>query len=248
MSRLKQNNYMERKPVKEINLKEYFEVIRKRFWVIILVTVIATSVGYFYTNMNNVPLYQTSTRIILGSDSDMKTLMVMIKDPIIMEMVKNDLELSRSSDSIANQIQVTRIEDSQVIKIAVTDTNPELAVAIANSTAASFKSGIADILDFKEVQLLSAAEENPFPINSSQNKIVIVASVFGLLTGIGLVFLLDTLDGTVRKESEIEDILGVPVIGVVPNMNRQKFIKTKSKSDNKQKQEFKQRGETVDIK
>ncbi|MFD1040598.1 YveK family protein [Virgibacillus byunsanensis] len=228
---------------KEVNLKDYFEVIKKRLWIIVLITIICTTAGYYYSNMNNILLYQTYTRIILGAEGDMKTLMVMIKDPIIMEKVKEDLQLSKSPGSIANQIEVARVEDSQVVRISVIDSDPKLAMDIANATAASFKSEISTILDFDEVQLLSSAVESTVPINEGTNRTTIIALVFGLITGIGLVFLLDSLDGTVRKESEVEELLGVPVIGVISNMNKQKYATKKNKQ-----REVKIRSETVDIK
>src|SRR5699024_7801357 len=101
------------KDVKEINIKEFLEVIMKRFWIIIVITILAGSAGYFYSNLDSKPLYQTSTRIIIGSDSDyMKTLIVMIKDPLVMEKVKKDLKLSRSSEAIASQVETVRIDES----------------------------------------------------------------------------------------------------------------------------------------
>src|SRR5690625_5537093 len=113
----------------------------------------------------------------------MSTLMVMIKDPIIMEKVQEELELSRSPESIAGQISVTRVDESQVIMISVTDQDPKIAMEIANATARSFKSEVGNLLDFDEVQLLSEAKENNFPINENKNRTVIIAFVFGLITG-----------------------------------------------------------------
>lgn len=229
---------------KEINLKEYFEVIKSRFWIVIVLTLLTAASGYFYSQYTSVPLYETSTRIIIGTENqDMKTLMVMIKDPIIMEKVKNELNLQGSAEGIANKITVEQVDESRVVKISVIDTDPEVAVAIANATAKTYKSEIVKLLDFKEVQLLSKAKLNPFPINESQNKVVIAAAVFGLIAGVGLIFLLDSLDGSVKRESDVEAILGVPVIGVVSNMNKKKFISKNSKAKS-----YEVRSESVDIK
>src|SRR5690625_4397850 len=173
--------YPEKKNTKEINIREFFLVLKKRFWIIVLVTILSTATGYFYSVYNNSPLYQTSTRIVIGSDSDyMKTLMVMIKDPIVMEMLKEKLQLSRSAESIANQVEVMRIDDSQIIKISVIDKDPKLAVKIANTTAQSYKSEVDNILEFDDVQLLSGAKESHLPINGNKSRIVILTIIFGL--------------------------------------------------------------------
>src|SRR5690625_2451908 len=131
-----QESYQKNEHPKEINLMEYFEVIKRRFWIIVLVTMLIATAGYFYSYFfNNTSLYQTSTRMIFGSDTeDMNTLMVMIKDPIIMESVRGELKLSRASDTIASQIEVSRIDDSQVVQISVIDENAKIAADIANVT------------------------------------------------------------------------------------------------------------------
>jgi capsular polysaccharide biosynthesis protein len=243
-----QQNQTHEKRVREINLKEYFEVIKRRFWIILLITFITTIAGFIYSHFmssNFTPLYQTSTRMIIEpGTNDMSTLMVMIKDPIIMERVKEDLSLSRSSDSISNQITVARIDDSHVVSVSVVDGNPELAAAIANTTAVAFKEEIVDILGFREVQLLSEARVNMVPINASGgNRTIIIAFVFGVITGLGLIFLLDSLDEKVRREQEVEKILGVPVLGVVSNMNKKSYTFKRQK-----KKELTVRSETADVK
>src|SRR5690625_163853 len=235
MSSSNKEHYVLKENVKDINIREFFVVLKRRFWIVVLVTIIATTAGYFYSTLNNSPIYQTSTRVIIDSDENyMSTLMVMIKDPIIMEKVKEDLELSRSSESIAGQIGITRVDESQVIRIDVTDSDPKTAMEIANSTAKTFKSEVGNILEFNDVQLLSEAKQNNSPINENQNRTVIIAFVFGLITGIGLVFLLDSLDETVHKDSQVEEILGVPVIGVISNMKIKK-ISTKKSSQKEMK-------------
>src|SRR5690625_5784218 len=100
----------------------------------------------------------------------MSTLMVMIKDPIIMEKGHEEIELSRAHESIAGQISVTRVDESQVIMISVTDQDPKIAMEIANATARRFKSEVGNLLDFDEVQLLSEAEEKHFSIHENKNR------------------------------------------------------------------------------
>ncbi len=192
---------------------------------------LTTGAAYIYSYLNNTPVYETSTRMILSSeDENMNTLMVMIKDPIIMEQVRSDLNLEQSAEGIANQIEVNRLEDSEVIQISVTANDPGVAAAIANKTAEVYKNEIVNILDFEQVQLLSKAEINPYPINEFQDRNLVIAGVFGVIAGIGLIFLLDTLDGAVKTREEVEDFLGIPVIGFVPPMNRKNSTTKKKKN------------------
>ncbi|WP_226038095.1 YveK family protein [Aquibacillus saliphilus] len=247
MSKLSKDFIQDNRKVREINLKEYYDLFRKRLWIILLITTLTTLAGYFYDSQNNyVPLYETSTRVIIGPEAEsMVTLMVMIKDPIILEKVIQELELTRTSDVLAEQIDVTRIDESSVISISVIDEDPVLAMNIANATSKIFKQEIVGILNFNGVQLLSEAKENSLPINEPSRGVTLFAAIFGIIVSVGFVFLLESLDGTVKKERDVEEVLGVPVLGVISNMNKRKFILKKQKHQQKQESEI--RGETIGI-
>ncbi|MFN7250042.1 MAG: YveK family protein [Anaerobacillus sp.] len=215
---------------KEINLREIFMIFKKRFWIIVIITIIATAVGYFQNNSNPTSLYQSSSRIIVGANSEyMKTLMVIMKDPVIMEKVVARLDLNRSAEALAGQISVDSINSSQVVRINVVDTDPVVAADIANATASVFKSEIGNIVDFNDVSYLSEAKVNPFPINSKSNRTIKIAFVMGLIIGVGFVFLLHSLDDTIHSHQEVEELVGVPVLGTISKMNKRNIRKRKKK-------------------
>lgn len=100
---------------KDINLRELFMILKKRFWMIVIITLVATGAGYFQNNTKLDLLYQSSSRIIVGANAEyMKTLMVIMRDPIIMEKVVQKLELNRSPERLAGQISIDSIDNSQI--------------------------------------------------------------------------------------------------------------------------------------
>src|SRR5690625_7302034 len=106
MSSLKDKHFIEN-DVRDINLKDFFHVIKRRLWIAVVITILSTTAGYFYSNHNYTPIYETSTRIIIESDNNyMSTLMFMIKDPIIIEKIVEALELSRSLESNAGKFSL----------------------------------------------------------------------------------------------------------------------------------------------
>src|SRR5690625_6319394 len=158
MSSLKDKHFIEN-DVRDINLKDFFHVIKRRLWIAVVITILSTTAGYFYSNHNYNPIYETSTRIIIESDNNyMSTLMVMIKDPIIMEKGQEELELSRSPERIAGQISVRRVDESQVIMISVTDQEPKIAMENTNDNSRSIHSEVWNLLEYVEVQLLLEAK------------------------------------------------------------------------------------------
>lgn len=212
--------YENQKSAKEINIKQLFEIIGRRLWIVIIVALLFTLAGYLKT-LSTTPLYQSSTRIIIEANQDkMKTLQVIIKDTTVLQKVVNEMELPMSPEALAGAITVTSVEDSEVVSISVTSSDPYMAAEIANKTAQVFKEEAPNIVNFKKIRDLSPAKVNFSPINGDRNGTIIKSSIVGLVIGIGLAFLLNSLDYTVRSEQEIEDIIGFPVIGRVSKMNK----------------------------
>ncbi|KAB7708161.1 capsular biosynthesis protein [Bacillus aerolatus] len=246
MNHSSQENSMDKRIAKEINLKELYRVIKKRLWLVALITILATIAGWFYGNVNKGPLlYQTSTNIIIGADAEYrKTLQVIIKDTVVLEKVIKELGVEKSPEALASQINVESIDESQVVKISATDLDPEQAVKIANTTAKVFKEEILAIVGFKNVRILSGARFNPNPINESNgNKVILTTFILGIIAGIGLVFLIDSQDHSIKSENDIEKMLGVQVIGSVSRMSRKNISKRKSRQT-----KLKFRGETIGFK
>ncbi|MBT2686193.1 Wzz/FepE/Etk N-terminal domain-containing protein [Bacillus sp. ISL-37] len=210
---------------KEINLKEIFSVIKKRLWIIAIITALASTAGYLYGEKDITLLYQSSARIIIGKEADMNTLQVILKDPVVLEKVVEKLDLKRSPESLANQINVGILDSSKVVNISVIDTDPKRAADIANTTAEEFKIEITRLLDFNDMEIFSPAKINPAPINEEENRSGIIGFVFGLFAGIGFVFFLDSLDDTIRSKKDVEDFLDLPVLGRISKMNKKNIQK-----------------------
>ncbi|MCL6570600.1 MAG: capsular biosynthesis protein [Bacillus sp. (in: Bacteria)] len=219
-------NNLDKRVAKDINIKELFNVIKKRFWLIAFITVLVGVTGIFYSSLNTTLLYQSSAKIIISADAElMKTLHVIIKDSTVLEKVVDELNLERSPEGLAGQITVESIEGSQVVSIKVVDTNPKVAADIANTTAKVFKEEVPGIIEFNDVRFLSRAKVNPYPINENSNRTIIMAFIGGLIVGIGLAFLLDSFDDTIRSDREIEELLGIPVLGCISIMNKKNIKK-----------------------
>jgi capsular polysaccharide biosynthesis protein len=216
-----------------ISLKELLQTLRKRLWLIALITTIATVtsgiVSYFFLT----PIYQASTQILVNKANSeqqiynigeiqtnlqlINTYSVIIKSPAILEKVQKELDIDRSVEQLNEQIQVASEKDSQVFSLTVEDTDPALAAKIANKTAEVFKEEIVKIMKIDNVSILSKAEvkENQQPVKPKPLLNIAIAFVVGLMTGVGLAFLLEYLDNTVKTEQDIEKHLQLPVLGAI---------------------------------
>lgn len=225
---------------KEINLREIVFVMKRKLWIIALCTIVLTGIGYMYVNQPITPLYESSTRIHIQANDDLfNTVMVIMREPAVMREVINELELNRSPESLRGQISTTSVDDSTVLRIGVVDRDPAIAAQIANAIVPAYHKVSRNTVFESSVIVLTEAVENPHQINHQSQQMLYVSFIAGLLLGLGIVFIVDSLDDTVRSEKDIEQLLGVPVIGRVSKIKK-KHIANKSK-----KHKMSLRGETI---
>ena len=222
-----------------ISLKELFHILKKRLAMILAITFIVAIVMAIISFFFMTPLYQSSTQILVNQKKQegtaiqigeiqsniqlTNTYKVIIKSPVILEQVNEKLNLKMTAQDLTGRINVANEKDSQVISITVEDKNPKLARDIANATADVFKGEVAKIMNVDNVTVLSKAEvaENQSPIKPRPMLNVAIACIVGLIASVGLAFLLEYLDNTVKKEEDVENLLGLPVLGIVARMDEE---------------------------
>jgi capsular polysaccharide biosynthesis protein len=242
-----------------ISLRELMETLKKRMQLILLITLTAVIVSGGVSFFLLTPVYQSSTQLLVNqSKSDqpaynigeiqtnlqlINTYNVIMKSPAILEKVAADLKLDLTAAQLNEKITVASEKDSQVINLSVQDTDPKKAAAIANKTAEVFQNEIVKIMNVDNVSVLAKAEvgEDTSPIKPKPLLNIAIAMVVGLMAGVGLAFLLEFLDNTVKTEQEVEKLLGLPVLGSIARIKDQEE-KTKSRT---QQRKSRVRGETV---
>ncbi|MDV7767101.1 YveK family protein [Peribacillus sp. CSMR9] len=219
-----------------ISIKDIFKTLKKRWKLIMLLTLIAAlisgSISYFVLT----PVYQSSTQILVNqkqsenqldstqirSNIDMiNTYSVIIKSPAILEKVIEKLELDQSVDQLSEKITINSQENSQVFSLTVQDSNPTKAVEIANTISATFQKEIKDIMNVDNVSILAKAEikDNPAPVKPNPLLNIAIAVVVGLMAGVGLAFLLEYMDNTIKDEDDIEKLLELPILGSIQKIS-----------------------------
>ncbi|TBX79166.1 lipopolysaccharide biosynthesis protein [Bacillus mycoides] len=208
---------------KEINLKNLFTIIQKKIWIILLFTTFTTLGGAIYSMYVKTPLYASSARLIVQANAEtMNTLKAMVNEPVILEKVAAELNINRSVGALSGQISTESVQGSQIIRINVVDTDPLLAHKIANTTATVYKKEVANILNFNNVSILpeDPVQKHSMPINVNHTKTIAITFLIGMVLSIGFIFLLDSLDETIKTERRIEQLLDIPVLGGISKMSK----------------------------
>jgi capsular polysaccharide biosynthesis protein len=221
METKRSNTVLPKETEKEINLREVLLTIRKRLWLIVLVTGIVTALGILYNSRPEPQVYASSTRIIIAASSEMmSTVRALVREPIVLNEVIEKLELNTTPGQLRSQIGVNSVDSSLITVVSVMDSDPVRAADIANATVDAYRKVAADTLSLQSIRLLTPAQPEPTPINSKSNTIIYIAFLTGLILSISLTFLLNSLDESIRTESDIENRLGLNMLGQVPVIKR----------------------------
>lgn len=227
-----------------ISLQELGRTLQKRMSLIAILTILAITISGVISYVFITPTYQASTQILINQEkvdttalnpaniqTDLQlinTYNVIIKSPAILEKVVEELDLSTTASVLNGQITVNSEQNSQVVNITVLDPSPEMAVDIANSVASVFQEEVKVLMNVDNVNILAAAQlpDNPAPVKPNPVLNMVIAAVVGLMLGVGIAFLLEYLDTTIKTEQDVEDSLGLPLLGLISPIPDQEMVIT----------------------
>ena len=216
-----------------LSLQEIAKILKKRLWLIIFFTVISIGISAGISFYALTPIYQAQTQILVNQNNNsegvyswqttetdlrlINTYNVIITSPVILTPVIDALNLNLTPAQLTQQISITNENDSKVVTISVENPNPSRAVEISNKVAEIFREQIPQLMSVDNISILSAAKlsENPSPVKPNKMLNIAIGGLIGLMLGVGLSFLLEVLDMTIKSEREAEEYLELPVIGIV---------------------------------
>ncbi|MFH1421699.1 MAG: polysaccharide biosynthesis tyrosine autokinase [Planctomycetota bacterium] len=76
--------------------------------------------------------------------------------------------------------------------------------------------------DVNTVNIIDRAEVPREPASPNRRLNVLLAAVFSILGGLGLIFLFEHLDDSIKNQEDMEKYVKVPILGVVPSAKRNK--------------------------
>lgn len=215
-----------------INIRELFGMLRKRIKLIIAFIVLAVAIGAAYTFFIAKPIYQASIQLSVklpNSDTSgtnagaasgnillVNTINQLIVSPSTLEQVRKNLNLTENLETLKSNITASNTTNSLIININVRNQNKNSAKEIALETAKVFSKEAPDSLNVTNVKVLPYVTIDPSPVSPNKKLNLVAAFVIGLLIGSGLAILLELLDNTINSEEDMEQILGKPLLGIVP--------------------------------
>ena len=214
-----------------ISLKEIFETLRKHLVTIIISMFAGLAISGIVTFFILTPKYSSQAQLIVtlpqsdtANVNDVNTNLQMIntyKDMIISDLVLNETEdnVKMTAGQIKDAISVNQSQNSQMFSIQAISTNAVTAQQIANTTSQVFQENAKDVMNVDKISIISGAVANTTPVSPNNKLNLVIGLVLGMMVGVGLAFLFELLDRTVKDEKYVTDTLGFPILGTVPEMS-----------------------------
>lgn len=219
----------------EIDLREIWEIIKKRWKILITIPVLAAVISFGINFYVLTPVYESSTTLIVGQKSaDLeeqsqllansvlsanrqlaKTYGEIVKSRTVREQVIEELDLELTADQLNDKINVSQVKDTEILEVTVIDPDPQLAADIANVTVEKFNIAIIKIKKVDSVSVVDKAVAMNVPVKPNKKLNIIIAFIAGLIGAFGLFLLLEYLDNTISNSKEAEEFLGLSVLGVI---------------------------------
>lgn len=223
-----------------MELSRYVRVLRQRLWMIVVCPIVAAiaagAVSYILPPVYeaHVSLYVRPAQPLgsvdpntgaVTSDAVLQTYAKwMIQRPVV-DQVDSQLKLGMRYEDLVQKIKVTPQVNTLLLDVAVQDTNAATASEIANQLVADFidivkqtqaqaaagQSSPAQNADNLYVTAPAVAPDVPVAPNKKLN--VAIAFAAGLLLAVGLAFLLDYLDQSVKSDDDLVERLGIIPLG-----------------------------------
>lgn len=225
--------------MEELDLKELFNIFWQRKLEIATIILIFVIIGAVYTYAILQPKYTSYTTLLLtqvngnnetGNDTSItqtdltlnskliSTYSEIIKRDAVLREVIDDLNIKNlTEDSLRRSIKVSSISDTEIIKIEVTNENPNYAQMIANKIAEVFSEKITDIYKINNVYVLDKAVVSENPSNINHLKDIVIFAFIGVVIACGYALLANMLDNTVKTEADIEKLTGLTVLATIPD-------------------------------
>ena len=222
-----------------IDVFQLFKVLWKKKIAIILTAIVAAVLAFGVSSFVLTPEYSSTTRIYVVNrnqsenagltNQDLQAGTYLVKDykeiilsQDVLEKVISNLKLEQSGKGLSKKIQVTVPVDTRIVSIVVKDDQPEEASRIANALREVAAEKIIKVTRVSDVTTLEEARPALTPSSPNIRRNTLLAFLAGGAVMVILVLLLELLDDRVKRPEDVEEVMHVALLGIVPDLNKLK--------------------------
>lgn len=221
----------------EIDVLSLLKTLWRRKLSIVLTALIFAVSALGYSTFIAQKIYQSTTRIYVVSrqndssnaltNQDLQAGSYLVKDfreiilsQAVLSQTIQDMQLNMSTGELGRNVSVSVPTDTRIVSITVKNANPEEAARIANGLRDVAAEKIINVTKVQDVTTLEEAEAPRDPASPNIRRNVLLALVAGGGLMAAFVIIMEVVDDRVKKPEDVEEVMGLTLLGVVPDMKR----------------------------
>lgn len=223
----------------EINLIKIFEMIMKLWWIVLIFAVIGSLVAFSISTFLMTPQYTSSAKLyvdgtqrVLGTGMDTQTLNtsrslvatyieILCGETFLKSIAEKSGYDDLTATSIKNGITMNAANETEIIEIKYKDISPERAQEILQLILNNAQSEITRVISGCRVETIDNAT---LPVTTSYPDVqqnTFLGMLIGIVLGIAIIFIRELLDTRVKDDDDLKTRYSIPVLGVIPNLNKE---------------------------
>ena len=223
----------------EIDVFQLVKVLWKRKFLIVLAALVAGLAAFAYSSFMIKPQYASTTRIYVVNrnqadkpgltNQDLQAGAYLVKDyreiilsQDVLEKVVADQKLTMDAKTLGRKVSVAVPAETRIVSISVRDGNPEEASRIANALREVAAQKIISVTRVSDVTTLEEARPATSPSSPNIRRNTMIATIAGVGFVTIIVLLVELLDDRVKRPEDIEEVMHISLLGVIPNLEKLK--------------------------
>lgn len=215
----------------EVTVKDVFDVLIKRWLIIILCGLVLASAFLLGTKLFITPQYESETKIIALSkintdfyqpaDFQVGTFLTqdyaqLIKSRTVAEKVIAQLGLDMSPNALVGKITVETEADTRIVTIIAKDPDPAMAQKLADSVREISAKQIVEVMDMQAVNVVDTADLPKAPSTPKTTQNTVLGGALGCLLAAAIILLQHYSNDTIKSTDDVEHYLGLNVLATIP--------------------------------
>lgn len=221
----------------EIDVFTMLKTLWKRKFSIVLVALVFAIAAFGYSAFLAKKEYQSTSRIYVVSrqnqdnnaltNSDLQAGSYLVKDyreiilsQNVLTQAIDELKLDMTPAELSKKINVSVPTDTRILSITAKDGDPKEAARIANGLRNVAAEKIISVTKVSDVTTLDEAEVPQLPSSPNIRRNVLLGFVAGAGLMVVLLVVVEVLDDRVKRPEDIEELMGLTLLGIVPDIKK----------------------------
>ena len=221
----------------EIDVFAMLKTLWKRKFSIVLVALVFAIAAFGYSAFLAKKEYQSTSRIYVVSrqnqdnnaltNSDLQAGSYLVKDyreiilsQNVLSQAIEELKLDLTPAELSKKISVSVPTDTRILSITAKDGDPKEAARIANGLRNVAAEKIISVTKVSDVTTLDEAEVPQSPSSPNIRRNVLLGFIAGVGLMVVLLVVVEVLDDRVKRPEDVEELMGLPLLGVVPDIKK----------------------------